>query len=134
MFTIQGKRVTIAADEKKAVFTFTLAGGGVWTMSGRPYVELTDGSVYYLDEAAVQACERKTGTWHGIGADYTLACGLVLHTLVYIEETRDDIYLLTVWKGMPEGRYSLFPSLLPWTFTVPNRVTDTLCCPGCRVR
>ena len=71
MFTIQGKRITVTADEKKAVFTITLAGGQVWTMQGRPYVELTDGSVYYLDEAQCQATERKTGTWHGYGADYT---------------------------------------------------------------
>ena len=49
MFTIQGKRITIAADPARATFTFTLASGAVWTMAGRPYVELTDGSVYYLD-------------------------------------------------------------------------------------
>ena len=50
MIPIQGKRITITADPAKATFTFTLASGAVWTMSGRPYVELTDGSVYYLDE------------------------------------------------------------------------------------
>ena len=94
MFTIQGKQITIAADEKKAAFTITLAGGQIWTMHGRPYVELTDGSVYYLDEAQCIACERKTGTWHGYGADYTLSCGLILHTLVYIEDNRDDLVVI----------------------------------------
>jgi len=123
MFTIQGKRITIAADEKKAVFTITLAGGAIWTMHGRPYVELTDGSVYYLDEAPCTACERKTGTWHGYGADYALSCGLTLHTLVYIEETRDDLYFVNRLEGDTRGQVQFvsFPAAVDFNGTEPGR-------------
>ena len=119
MFTIQGKSITIAADPAKAVFTFTLASGAVWTMHGRPYVELTDGEVYYLDEAEMQCTERKTGTWHGCGADYTLSCGLILHTLVYIEETRDDIYIVSRLEGDSRGqvKFVSFPSAVDFNGT-----------------
>ena len=134
MFTIQGKRITIAADPAKATFTITLASGAVWTMSGRPYVELTDGSVYYLDEAEMQCTERKTGTWHGYGADYTLSCGLVLHTLVYIEETRDDIYFVNRTEGDTRGQVQFvsFPAAVDFNGTEPD--TATRYCPGCRER
>ena len=122
MFTIQGKRITIAADPARATFTFTLASGAVWTMAGRPYVELTDGSVYYLDEAEMQCTERKTGTWHGYGADYTLSCGLILHTLVYIEETRDDIYFVNRMEGDTRGQVQFvsFPSAVDFNGTKPG--------------
>ncbi|MBR5445631.1 MAG: hypothetical protein IKV57_05890 [Clostridia bacterium] len=122
MFTIQGKRITVTADEKKAVFTITLAGGQVWTMQGRPYVELTDGSVYYLDEAQCQATERKTGTWHGYGADYTLSCGLILHTLVYVEEARDDLYFVNRLEGDGRGQVQFvsFPAAVDFNGTVPG--------------
>ncbi len=122
MFTIQGKRITIAVDPARATFTFTLASGAVWTMAGRPYVELTDGSVYYLDEAEMQCTERKTGTWHGYGADYTLSCGLILHTLVYIEETRDDIYFVNRMEGDTRGQVQFvsFPSAVDFNGTEPG--------------
>ena len=122
MFTIQGKRITVTADEKKAVFSILLAGGQTWTMQGRPYVELTDGSVFYLDEAECTAGERKTGTWHGYGADYTLSCGLVLHTLVYIEEARDDLYFVSRLEGDTRGQVQFvsFPAAVDFNGTEPG--------------
>ena len=92
MIAVHGKNITLYADPQKAKYTVTLAGGDVWSMDGRPCVELTDGSVWYLDEAAcVSVVERRTGVWHGVAADYTLSCGITVHTLVYIENIRDDL-------------------------------------------
>ena len=45
MYTIKGKKLAIAADEKKLTFEIILQNGDVWTMSRRPYVELTDGTL-----------------------------------------------------------------------------------------
>ncbi len=122
MMEIKGQALTVTAIPEKAVYTITLANGDLWQMSGRPYVELTDGSVYYLDEAQCTAAERKTGTWHGFGADYTLACGLILHTLVYIEETRDDLYFVSRLEGDTRGQVQFvsFPAAVDFNGTEPG--------------
>ncbi len=122
MFTIQGKHLTLTADAAKATFTITLSNGAVWTLSGRPYVELTDGSVYYLDEAEMVFTERKTGTWHGYGADYTLSCGLKLCTLVYVEYTRDDLYFTSRLEGDTPGQVQFvsFPAAMDFNGTEPG--------------
>lgn len=122
MITIQGKKLTIRADPEKATFTVNLANGSTWTMSGRPYVSLTDGNTYYLAEAEVQVTERKTGTWHGYGADYTLPCGLTLYTLVYIENTRDDVYFVSRLEGDIPGQVQFvsFPSAVDFNGTEPG--------------
>lgn len=133
MFTIQGKHLTLTADVAKATFTVALPNGDTWTMSGRPYVELTDGTVSYLDEAEVAFTERKTGTWHGYGADYTLSCGLVLHTLVYVENTRDDLYFTSRLEGDTAGQVQFvsFPAAVDFNgatngYTVLPRMQGTL--------
>lgn len=112
MFTITGKKITVTADPAALKFTFQLANGDTWKMSGRPYVELTDRSVWYLDEAECTAAEHHTGTWHGIGADYRLGCGLTLHTLVYVENTRDDLFFVSRLEGDIRGqvRFVSFPA------------------------
>lgn len=122
MITIQGKKLTIIADPAKATFTVQLDSGATWTLSGRPYVELTDGKVYYLDEAEMQFTERKTGTWHGYGADYTLSCGLTLHTLVYVETTRDDVFFVNRLEGDTPGQVQFvsFPSAVDFNSTEPG--------------
>ncbi len=135
MLTIQGKSLTLSATPEKATFTVTLKCGDVWTMSGRPYVELTDGSVYYLDEAPVAVTERHTSTWRGMGADYALGCGLTLHTLVYIENTRDDLYFVSRLEGDTPGqvRRVSFPAAVDFDgteeghgYTILPRMQGTL--------
>lgn len=122
MFTIQGQKLTLIADPAKATFEIRLEGGAVWTMSGRPYVELTDGNIYYLDEAEMQFTERKTGTWHGYGADYTLSCGLKLCTLVYVEYTRDDVFFVNRMEGDAPGQVQVvsFPAAMDFNGTEPG--------------
>ncbi|MBQ8513290.1 MAG: hypothetical protein IJ497_11795 [Clostridia bacterium] len=143
MFTIEGKRITITVNPEKATFAFTLSSGAEWTMSGRPYVELTDGTVFCLDEAEMQFSERKTGTWHGCGIDYTLSCGLILHTLVYIENTRDDIYFVSRLEGDTRGQVQFvsFPSAVDFNgteaghgYTVLPRMQGTLIPAGSPIR
>lgn len=122
MFTIQGQKLTITADPAKATFTVQLDSGATWTLSGRPYVALTDGNKYYLDETEMQFTERKTGTWHGYGADYALPCGLILHTLVYVETTRDDVYFVNRLEGDTPGQVQFvsFPSAVDFNGTEPG--------------
>ncbi len=134
MYTIKGKKLTLVADEKKLTFEITLKNGDVWTMSRRPYVELTDGTVLYLDEAKVSACERNTGVWHGYSADYDFGNGLILYTLVYIENTRDDIYFSCRLEGDHEGEVNVvsFPSAIDFNvepghgYTVLSRMQGTI--------
>ena len=123
MFRIQGKSITVTADERRAVFTVELSSGAVWTMQGRSCVELTDGSVYYLDEAEATLTERKTGTWQGYGVDYALQDGLVLHTLVYIENVRDDLWFVNRLEGDTLGQVKqvYFPSAVDFNGTEKGR-------------
>ena len=135
MFTIQGKQISVLANEQTAKFAVTLSNGDVWTMNGRPYVALTDGRVLYLDEATViNAAKRKTATWHGIGVDYDLGEGLILHTIVYIEDTRDDLYFENRLEGDTAGQVArvVFPSPVDFNaeaghgYTVLPRMQGTL--------
>ncbi|MBR4961774.1 MAG: hypothetical protein IKY52_12830, partial [Clostridia bacterium] len=135
MMEIRGKALTITAVPEKAVYKVTLANGDTWEMSGRAYVELSDRTKLYLDEAEdVQTAERKTGTWQGIGADYTLPGGLVLHTLVYVENTRDDVYFVNRLEGDRLGqiRFVSFPSAVQYDvpeymgYTVLPRMQGTI--------
>lgn len=135
MFEIKGRNIALRADEKRATFVITLSSGAVWTMGGRACVELTDGCVYYLDEAEVSANERKTGTWRGFSADYKLSCGLILHTLVYIENTRDDLWFVNRLEGDTAGQVKqvYFPSAVDFNgterghgYTVLPRMQGTL--------
>ncbi len=134
MTEIKGQRITVIADPAKAAFAVTLANGDTWTMSGRPYVSLTDGTTFYLDEAAATVTDRKTGTWHGIGADYQLNDQLTLHTLVYIEETRDDLYFVSRLEGDTRGQVQFvsFPAAVDFDaepghgYTILPRMQGTL--------
>ncbi len=134
MTEIKGQRITVIADPAKAAFAVTLANGDTWTMSGRPYVSLTDGTTFYLDEAAATVTDRKTGTWHGIGADYQLNDQLILHTLVYIEETRDDLYFVSRLEGDTRGQVQFvsFPAAVDFDaepghgYTILPRMQGTL--------
>ncbi len=134
MTEIKGQRITVIADPAKATFAVTLANGDTWTMSGRPYVSLTDGTTFYLDEAAATVTDRKTGTWHGIGADYQLNDQLTLHTLVYIEETRDDLYFVSRLEGDTRGQVQFvsFPAAVDFDaepghgYTILPRMQGTL--------
>ncbi len=135
MFTIHGKALTVTADEAKATFRVSLAGGDTWTLSGRSYVALTNGRHINLDESIlIGATERKTGTWHGFGADYDLGEGMTLHTLVYLENTRDDLYFESRLEGDAPGQvqYVSFPSPVDFDaavghgYTVLPRMQGTL--------
>lgn len=135
MLTIQGKQISVVANENTATFAVTLQNGDVWTMNGRPYVALTDGRVLYLDESRViNAAKRKTATWHGIGVDYDLGEGLILHTIVYIEDTRDDVYFENRLEGDSVGQVArvVFPSPVDFNaeaghgYTVLPRMQGTL--------
>ncbi len=134
MKQIQGKNLLITADPVRAVFTVTLSNGDTWSLSGRPYVKCTDGTVYYLDEAASVTTDRETGTWHGIGTDYKLSDSLTLHTLVYIEKTRDDLYFVSRLAGDAKGQIEVvsFPSAVDFDaepghgYTVLSRMQGTL--------
>ncbi len=135
MFTIQGHSMTVAADEAAARFRITLAGGDTWHMTGRPYVALTDGRTVHLDECLLlTASECTTGTWHGYSADYDLGEGLILHTLVYLENTRDDLYFESRLEGDTPGQvaYVSFPSVVDFDaavghgYTVLPRMQGTL--------
>ena len=135
MLTIQGKQISVVANENTATFTVTLQNGDVWTMNGRPYVALTDGRVIYLDESRViNAAKRKSATWHGIGVDYDLGEGLILHTIVYIEDTRDDLYFENRLEGDAPGQVErvVFPAPVDFNaeaghgYTVLPRMQGTL--------
>ncbi len=134
MKEIQGKKITVSAHPEKATFAVTLQNGDTWTMSGRPYVQLTDGTVYYLDECEVAVTERKTGTWHGLGADYKLSDTLTLYTLVYIEYTRDDLYFVSRLEGDAKGQVQFvsFPAAVDFDaepghgYTILPRMQGTL--------
>ncbi len=134
MYTIQGKHITVTADEHAATFRITLAGGDTWTMSDRPYVALTDGRTVYLDACPVSAVERVSGTGHGFCADYDLGGGMTLHTLVSIENTRDDLYFESRLSGDAPGQvdYVVFPAAVDFDaavghgYTVLPRMQGTL--------
>jgi len=132
---IQGQTLMVTAQPENATYLVTLANGDTWQMAGRAYVELSDRTKLYLDQAQdVQITERKTGTWHGCGADYTLADGLVLHTLVYVENTRDDVYFVSRLEGdsLHQVRFVSFPSAVDYDlpehmgYTVLPRMQGTI--------
>ncbi len=134
MYEIKGKNMSLVADEQKATFKVLLENGDIWTMSGRPYVALTSGEMLYLDEAEVTASERNTGIGHGYGADYNFGNGLVLHTLVYFENTRDDLFFVNRLEGDAEGQVDVvsFPAPVDFNaeaghgYTVLSRMQGTL--------
>ncbi len=134
MWTIQGKKLTVLADEITATYRITLAGGDTWSLTGRPYVALSNGRRLYLDECPVTATEGKTGTWHGVRADYDLGEGMILHTLVYLENARDDLYFENRLEGDQMGQvaYVSFPSPVDFDaavghgYTVLPRMQGTL--------
>ncbi len=134
MFTIQGQNLTLTVNETAATFAVTLAGGDTWTMAGRAHVALTDGRILYPDACPVTAAERNGGTWHGVGMDYDLGGGLILHTLVYLENTRDDLYFQNRLEGDAKGQvqYVSFPSAVDFDaavghgYTVLPRMQGTL--------
>ncbi len=134
MTEIRGQKITVTADPDKATFVVSLANGDTWTLSGRPYVSLTDGATLYLDECPATVTDRKTGTWHGFGADYKLSDQLTLHTLVYIEETRDDLYFVSRLEGDTRGQVQLvsFPAAVDFDaepghgYTILPRMQGTL--------
>ncbi len=134
MFTIHGQTLTVTVCEAAATCTVTLAGGDIWTLSGRSHVALTDGRTIYLDECPVTATERRTGTWQGVAADYRLGEGMTLHTLVYIEHARDDLYFESRLEGDARGEvaYVVFPSAVDLDaeaghgYTVLPRMQGTL--------
>ncbi len=143
MFTIQGKYITVAADELTATYRVTLASGDIWTMSGRPYVSLTDGRTLYLDESrSITASEYQGGTSHGIRVDYDLGEGMILHTAVSIENTRDDLYFENRLEGEAMGAvaYVTFPSAVDYDaaaghgYTVLPRMQGTLVPAGSPIR
>ncbi len=142
MYTMQGQTLTVTVCEVAATFTVTLAGGDTWTLSGRPHVALTDGRVLYLDECPVVATERRTGTWQGLAADYDLGKGMTLHTRVYIENTRDDLYFENRLEGDSLGQvqYVSFPSAVDFDaeaghgYTVLPRMQGTLVPAGSPIR
>ncbi len=134
MFTIQGKHITVTAQEQAATFRITPTGGTAWTMSGRAHVALTDGRTVYLDECPVTAASYTTGTSHGLRADYDLGEGLVLHTLVYLENTRDDLFFEHRLEGDAPGQIAhvSFPAAVDFDvpaghgYTVLPRMQGTL--------
>ncbi len=126
MFTIKGKQITVTANEQTAKFTVTLANGDAWTLNGRPHVKLTDGRVLYVDEGkVVKAAERKSATWHGITVDYDMGEDLILHTIVYIEDTRDDLYFENRLEGDIPGQveWVSFPSAVDFDAAVGHGYT-----------
>ncbi len=135
MYTIQGKRMTVTADERTATHRITLAGGDTWTLTGRPHVALADGRILYLDEARlIDARERHTGVWHGMGAAYDLGEGMILHALIYVENARDDLYFESRLEGdgLGDVAYVSFPSAVDFDaavghgYTVLPRMQGTL--------
>ncbi len=125
MLTIQGKQLTVTADERMVTFQITLANGDAWTMSGRSYVALSDGRCLYLDECPVTATELHNGIAHGYSADYDLGEGMILHTRVYIEHTRDDLYFENRLEGDTLGLVSAvsFPSAVDFHAAVGHGYT-----------
>ncbi len=125
MFTLQGKHITVTANEAAAIFSVALENGDTWSMQGRAYVALSDGRTVYLDECPVIAAERTTGIWHGYTATYDLGEGLTLHTSVYIEHTRDDLYFENRLDGDALGQISAvsFPSAVNFDCPVGHGYT-----------
>jgi len=134
MFTIHGKKLTVEADPLKLRYTVTLSNGDVWKMTGRPYAALNDGTVLYPDEAECTVSEAGTGTWHGISAVYRLSDTLTLHTQVYLENTRDDLYFTSRLEGDARGQVKevCFPAAVDFDaepghgYTVLPRMQGTL--------
>ncbi len=134
MFEFHGKEIIIAANELTATYRITCADGTVWSMAGRPYVALTNGCTVYLDTCPVTAFECRTGTGHGVSADYDLGDGLILRTRVYVEDTRDDLYFENRLEGDARGQvqYVAFPSAVDFDaapghgYTVLPRMQGTL--------
>ncbi len=125
MFTIQGKNLLVMADEQTATYRITLPRGDIWTLSGRPYVALTDGRCLYLDEAPVTATELCNGIAHGLSAVYDLGDGLRLHTSVSIEHNRDDLYFENRLEGDALGQVASvsFPSAVDFDAAVGHGYT-----------
>ncbi len=142
MFTIQGKHMTVEADERAGIFRVTLSCGDIWTMSGRPSVARTDGRTVFLDACPVTATEFASGTGHGVEADYDLGEGMTLHTRVYLENTRDDLYFESRLEGDARGQvdYVVFPSAVDFDaavghgYTVLPRMQGTLVPAGSPIR
>ncbi len=134
MLTIQGKRITVTADAAAATFRIALPDGDAWTMSGRSYVAFTDGHTVDLSDCPVTATEFSGGTGHGITAIYDLGKGMTLHTSVYIENTRDDLYFESRLAGDAPGAVAhiTFPAAVDFDaapgegYTVLPRMQGTL--------
>ncbi len=143
MFTLKGQRIILSGNEVTATYCITLAGGDIWTMSGRPYVALTGGQRLYVDESrCIASGEKTTGTHHGYFADYDWGNGLTLHTLVYLENARDDLYFESRLEGDQVGQVETvtFPSAVDFDspvghgYTVLPRMQGTLVPAGSPIR
>ncbi len=134
MYTIQGKQLTVLCDEKAVNFSIVLPGGDTWTMAGRPYVLLGDHRIIYLEECHTASAQYQTGIAHGLMSQYDLGDGLVLHTRVYMENTRDDLYFECRLDGDALGQisYVSYPSAVDFDakpghgYTVLPRMQGTL--------
>ncbi len=142
MLILHGKQITVTVNETAATFGVTLENHDTWTLSGRPHVALADGRCIYLDACPVTATPYQTGTANGASAVYDLGEGMTLHTTVWIEHARDDLYFESRLEGDALGRVAhvTYPSAVDFDcpaghgYTVLPRMQGTLVPAGAPIR
>ena len=152
-YLIQGRNLILTGDPSACTYSVAVAGK-MWTMTERPYVRFTDGTVVpFPAPASEDPC--KTGTTEGIAAVYT-GFGehrITVRTKAEIEVITDDVYFTVQVEGDEKCEIECvsFPAPfdfgaaygdtpertganLPKSYTVLSRMQGTLVPAGTQIR
>ena len=91
-YLVKGRNITLSGNPSMGTYSVEIAGQ-TWSMTERPYVRFTDGTVIPFPAPESQnPC--KTGTTEGIAAVYTDfgSHKITVRTKAEIETITDDVY------------------------------------------
>ena len=152
-YLVKGRSITLSGNPSMGTYTVEIAGQ-MWSMTERPYVRFTDGTVVPFPAPETEGPCR-TGTTEGIAAVYTDfgSHRITVRTKAEIEAITDDVYFTLLVEGDDKceiDRVS-FPAPfdfgtaygdkpdntaanLPESYTVLSRMQGTLVPAGTQIR
>ena len=152
-YLVKGRTITLSGNPTLCTYAVEIAGK-MWTMSERPYVRFSDGTVVPFPVPDTEG-PCKTGTTEGIAAVYTDfgAHKITVRTKAEIEAITDDVYFTVQVDGDDKCEIAKvsFPAPfdfgtaygdrpdatdanLPESYTVLSRMQGTLVPAGTQIR